>query len=151
MSQNIYDDVISIEELNRGHRAEVVVDIYESADTVRRHDPNPEMEATNSKRKAEILNTGGDTAQSRCSRLAAVCLGLLCVLLLAASTVLWIKLNNLTAERDQFWWRGEPNDYEGKEDCAITGYRGAGSDGVSTWADYPCNYPVTGICEKRFN
>ncbi|KAL6455480.1 hypothetical protein MHYP_G00360200 [Metynnis hypsauchen] len=58
MSQDIYDDVISIEELNRGQRAEVTVVTYESADTVRRHESNKEMEATNSKRKAEIPNTG---------------------------------------------------------------------------------------------
>ncbi|KAI4885065.1 hypothetical protein NFI96_000864, partial [Prochilodus magdalenae] len=34
-------------------------------------------------------------------RLAAVCLGLLCVLLLTAITVLWIQFNNMTIERDQ--------------------------------------------------
>ncbi|XP_036418137.1 CD209 antigen-like protein C [Colossoma macropomum] len=42
-------------------------------------------------------------------RLAAVCLGLLCVLLLVAVTVLWIKLQasntNLTIERDQLQTR----------------------------------------------
>ncbi|KAI4905092.1 hypothetical protein NFI96_030885, partial [Prochilodus magdalenae] len=36
-----------------------------------------------------------------CYRAAAVCLGLLCVLLLAAVTVLWIQFNNMTKERDQ--------------------------------------------------
>ena len=36
----------------------MVVDIYETVDTVRRHDPNTEMEDTNSKRKPEIHNTG---------------------------------------------------------------------------------------------
>uniref|UniRef100_A0A3B4CXC0 C-type lectin domain-containing protein n=1 Tax=Pygocentrus nattereri TaxID=42514 RepID=A0A3B4CXC0_PYGNA len=181
-------------------------------------------------------------------RLTAVCLGLLCVILLAAITVLWIKFNNLTIDRDQlqtnndnmknamgqlqkeketvqmklselgedsfyyistekkswtesrkdckergadlviinsreeqreillfftwigltdteeegvwkwvdnsrlttkFWWKGEPNDHGGNEDCAITGYKGAGSERLSTWADYPCNHPVVGICEKR--
>ncbi|KAL7841221.1 hypothetical protein SRHO_G00249120 [Serrasalmus rhombeus] len=41
---------------------------------------------------------GLSTADRRCYRLAAVCLGLLCVLLLAAITVLWIKF---TAEKDQ--------------------------------------------------
>uniref|UniRef100_A0A3B4D1C3 C-type lectin domain-containing protein n=1 Tax=Pygocentrus nattereri TaxID=42514 RepID=A0A3B4D1C3_PYGNA len=35
------------------------------------------------------------------SGLAAVCLGLLCVLLLAGIAVLWVKFNKLTAERDQ--------------------------------------------------
>ncbi|KAI4893087.1 hypothetical protein NFI96_031086, partial [Prochilodus magdalenae] len=38
---------------------------------------------------------------SRCYRVAAVCLGLPCVLLLAGITVLWITFNNLTMERDQ--------------------------------------------------
>ncbi|KAG9259783.1 CD209 antigen-like protein C, partial [Astyanax mexicanus] len=38
---------------------------------------------------------------SRCYRLAAVFLGLLCVLLLTAITLLWIQFNHLTAERDQ--------------------------------------------------
>ncbi|KAI4882401.1 hypothetical protein NFI96_031439, partial [Prochilodus magdalenae] len=34
-------------------------------------------------------------------RVAAVCLGLLCVLLLTAITVLWIQFNNMTIEKDQ--------------------------------------------------
>ncbi|KAI4887007.1 hypothetical protein NFI96_004326 [Prochilodus magdalenae] len=42
-----------------------------------------------------------NTSGSRCCKLATVCLGLLCVLLLAAIAVLWIKFNNLTTERDQ--------------------------------------------------
>ncbi|KAF5889949.1 C-type lectin domain family 4 member E-like isoform X1, partial [Clarias magur] len=40
----------------------------------------------------------GDTAWSRCYRLTAVCVVLLCVLLLPAVTVLWIKYNNLNTE-----------------------------------------------------
>uniref|UniRef100_A0AAR2LD16 C-type lectin domain-containing protein n=1 Tax=Pygocentrus nattereri TaxID=42514 RepID=A0AAR2LD16_PYGNA len=204
-----------------------------------------------------------NTTMRRYYRLTAVCLGLLCVILLAAITVLWIKFNNLTTEKDQiqtsytnltierdqlqtsytsltierdhclntciifcfrdsfyyistekkswtesrkdckergrgadlviinsrkeqefiseafgsseawigltdvdtegvwkwvdkstltakFWWTGEPNDYGGNEDCAVTGYEGAGSERVSTWADYPCERPAVGICEKRF-
>ncbi|XP_037388672.1 CD209 antigen-like protein C isoform X2 [Pygocentrus nattereri] len=58
----------------------------------------------------------------------------------------WVDNSTLTTE---FWWTGEPNDYEGNEDCAITGYKGAGSEHLSTWADYPCDHPVVGICEKR--
>uniref|UniRef100_A0A3B4DP27 C-type lectin domain-containing protein n=1 Tax=Pygocentrus nattereri TaxID=42514 RepID=A0A3B4DP27_PYGNA len=208
---------------------------------------------------ASSSQASGDTAENRCSRLAAVCLGLLCVLLLAGITVLWIKdriqtsYTNLTIERDQlqtsntnlnkerdqlqkerdgfqmflnleegwkyfnfslyyistekkswsysrqdcrkrgadlliinsreeqvlfgsteawigltdshtegdwkwvddsalttaFWWTGEPNDYDRNEDCAITDYKGVASERVSTWADYPCNHPVVGICEKK--
>ncbi|XP_072525644.1 CD209 antigen-like protein C [Salminus brasiliensis] len=192
-----------------------------------------------------ITASGSSSAGHTCCRLTAVCLGLLCVLLLTAITLLWIKFNNLTAERDQllkdngglqtqlsnlvkqneqgwiyfssslyhisyikkswsesredcrkrgadlliinsrekqefitrnfgtevwigltdseregvwkwvdgsalttgFWWKGEPNDYEKKEDCAITGYKGA-TPGASNWADYPCDHPVVRICEK---
>ncbi|XP_072526434.1 uncharacterized protein [Salminus brasiliensis] len=50
---------------------------------------------------ADPQNRGRSSAGGRCYRLAAVCLGLLCVLLLTAITLLWIKFNNLTAERDQ--------------------------------------------------
>ncbi|KAL7841310.1 hypothetical protein SRHO_G00250010 [Serrasalmus rhombeus] len=58
----------------------------------------------------------------------------------------WVDNSRLTTE---FWWTGEPNDFGGNEDCAITGYRGAGSERLSTWADYRCDRPVVGICEKR--
>uniref|UniRef100_A0A3B4DZD4 C-type lectin domain-containing protein n=1 Tax=Pygocentrus nattereri TaxID=42514 RepID=A0A3B4DZD4_PYGNA len=58
----------------------------------------------------------------------------------------WVDNSRLTTK---FWWKGEPNDHGGNEDCAITGYKGAGSERLSTWADYPCNHPVVGICEKR--
>ncbi|KAL6466977.1 hypothetical protein MHYP_G00247810 [Metynnis hypsauchen] len=92
MSQNVYD-VISNEELDRGERVEMVVHIYESADTARGHEPNTEMEDTRTKKIIKTQHSG-----IRCYRLAAVCLGLLCVLLLTAITVLWIKF---TTERDQ--------------------------------------------------
>ncbi|KAF5889950.1 C-type lectin domain family 4 member E-like isoform X1, partial [Clarias magur] len=42
-----------------------------------------------------------DTAWSRCYRLTAVCVVLLCVLLLTAITVLWIKFTNLKTENNQ--------------------------------------------------
>ncbi|XP_037388798.1 C-type lectin domain family 4 member F-like isoform X2 [Pygocentrus nattereri] len=106
MSQNVYD-VISNEELDRGERVEMVVDIYESADTVRGHEPHTEMEETRTKKIIKTQHSGG-----RCYRLTAVCLGLLCVLLLTTAIVLWIKFTterdqlktsytNLTIERDQ--------------------------------------------------
>ncbi|XP_053335435.1 C-type lectin domain family 4 member E-like [Clarias gariepinus] len=43
----------------------------------------------------------GDTACSKCYRLTAVCVVLLCVLLLTAVTVLWIKYNILYAKNSQ--------------------------------------------------
>ncbi|XP_049328045.1 asialoglycoprotein receptor 1-like [Astyanax mexicanus] len=101
MSLSVYDDVIGSEEMNRGDKVEMVVDIYESADAIRGHDPSTEGEDTNmmgflKTQQAESLSAG-----SRRYRLAAVGLGLLCVLLLTAITVLWIQFNHLTAERDQ--------------------------------------------------
>ncbi|KAG7313930.1 hypothetical protein KOW79_022426 [Hemibagrus wyckioides] len=55
----------------------------------------------------------------------------------------WVDGSPLNTE---FWWDGEPNDFEQKEDCAITGYAKAESN-MSTWADYPCDFHVVGICE----
>ncbi|XP_049327986.1 CD209 antigen-like protein E [Astyanax mexicanus] len=101
MSLSVYDDVIGFEEMNRGDKVEMVVDIYESADAVRGHDPSTEMEDTNTMRILKTQQAESRSAGSRRYRLAAVGLGLLCVLLLTAITVLWIQFNHLTAERDQ--------------------------------------------------
>ncbi|KAI4874938.1 hypothetical protein NFI96_004529 [Prochilodus magdalenae] len=92
MAGNVYD-VISTEELNRGERVEMVVDIYESSDAVRAQEPTTKMEDTSPKTTQQTQHPG-----SRCCGPAAVCLGLLCVLLLVVITVLWIKF---TLERDQ--------------------------------------------------
>ncbi|XP_076874380.1 uncharacterized protein LOC143524256 [Brachyhypopomus gauderio] len=265
---------IIAEELKRGEHVEMVVDIYESVDAVRCHDPNREDKDSKTKPQTHV---GGYTADSRCSRLTAVCLVLLCVLLLTVIIVMWVTFTaerdqlqtrnyNLTKERDQlqtcnynltiekcynnisvvrgqllmenaglqkglsvlgwsyfnfsiyiittdtkswrnsrqdcrerggdlviinsreeqefinkmfsrteawigltdedkegswkwvddtalttgYWWKQEPNDYGGNEDCAITGYKTA-TDSVLTWADYPCQHHVVGICEKSLN
>ncbi|KAI4878620.1 hypothetical protein NFI96_031162 [Prochilodus magdalenae] len=92
MAGNIYD-VISTAKLNRGERVEMVVVIYESTDAVRGQEPTTEMEDTSRKTTQQTQHPG-----SRCCGPAAVCLGLLCVLLLAAITVLWLMF---TLERDQ--------------------------------------------------
>ncbi|MCI4385247.1 hypothetical protein PGIGA_G00048190, partial [Pangasianodon gigas] len=60
----------------------------------------------------------------------------------------WVDGKPLTTA---FWWKGEPNDYRHNEDCAVTGYSYAESN-ILTWADYPCDRSVVGICEmKIFN
>ncbi|XP_076876713.1 uncharacterized protein LOC143526031 [Brachyhypopomus gauderio] len=97
MSWSVSDDVNGILELERGERVEMTVVIYESADAVKGHDINTQMEDFTN-RNISTKHTGGDTAGSRCFRLTAVCLGLLCVLLLTVIIVLWVTF---TAERDQ--------------------------------------------------
>ncbi|XP_060720566.1 CD209 antigen-like protein A [Tachysurus vachellii] len=203
--------------------------------------------------KQDSTNSGHNTIWSRCYKLTAVCVLMLCVLLTTAVTVLWIKYyilntqnnqlqtsyNNLTVEIDQlrtgynnvilkfgwrvfsssaysistvknwrdtrqdcikrgadlviinsteeqefiskyfnstqawiglnykdtegtfkwvdgsplttkFWWSGKPNNLNNAS-CVITGYTKAKFN-ISSWAVYPCNLPVAGICEmKIFN
>ncbi|KAL6466875.1 hypothetical protein MHYP_G00246790 [Metynnis hypsauchen] len=128
MSDSVYDDVTYIEELSKEDKVEMVVDlyesgdahrgdnveqlmvIYESTDSVRGHDPFTETE--DAKKTLQTRKKESHTAESRFYRLTAVCLGLLCVLLLTATIALWIKLyslmtskeglqTNLTTERDQ--------------------------------------------------
>ncbi|XP_047672736.1 CD209 antigen-like protein C isoform X2 [Tachysurus fulvidraco] len=55
-----------------------------------------------------------------------------------------------TAVTTEFWWQGEPNDYDRNEDCAATGSRFA-KDELTTWADYPCESDLQAICEKTAN
>ncbi|KAB5514875.1 hypothetical protein PHYPO_G00248990 [Pangasianodon hypophthalmus] len=225
--------------------------IYENASAVRDHDPDAEKKGSDTKRDLDTdPHTGGDTAWSRCYRVTAVCVLLLCVLLLTAITVLWIKFINLTKERDQlqkdredlqrlsklvrdigwtyfnsslyykstekknwtesrkdcrergadlviinskeeqefinktllsakawiglsdrdtegvwkwvdgteltngtgYWSQAEPNDHEGNEDCAITGYipQGGTRDFLNTWNDVPCSFNYGRICAKKF-
>ncbi|XDV54192.1 hypothetical protein PO909_022541 [Leuciscus waleckii] len=109
MSNDIYDDVIRNESngMNR-ERVDMVVAIYESADCVRDHDFRTE---TNTHQP--LQQTGSGSVRNRSSRAAAVCLVLLCVLLLTAVIVLCVhiqerdqlltKINNLTEERDQLY------------------------------------------------
>ncbi|XP_016341399.1 CD209 antigen-like, partial [Sinocyclocheilus anshuiensis] len=96
MSDAIYDDVIRTE----SERVEMMVAIYERADCVRDHDFRTE---TNTHQP--LQRTGSDSVKSRSSRAAAVCLVMLCVLLLTAVIVLCVHIytnnTNCTQERDQ--------------------------------------------------
>ncbi|TSO98579.1 C-type lectin domain family 4 member M [Bagarius yarrelli] len=81
----------------RGERVERVVEIYESIYAARGHILNTETEDVSMK----IEHAGQDKKLSRCYTLTAVCMLLLCVLLLSALTVSWIKFNTLDTEKDQ--------------------------------------------------
>ncbi|KAI4888973.1 hypothetical protein NFI96_030794 [Prochilodus magdalenae] len=54
----------------------------------------------------------------------------------------WVDNSTLTTE---FWWTGEPNDWNRSEDCAVTGSKFAPTKNVTTWADYTCGHVVVGI------
>ncbi|XP_048012032.1 asialoglycoprotein receptor 1-like [Megalobrama amblycephala] len=116
MADGIYEDVIRTEsERMNTDRMEMTVAIYESAEEyVRDHDFRTE---TNTHQP--LQRTGSDCVKIRSSRAAAVCLVLLCVLLLTAVIVLCVHIHtkssnytpethqlltnitNLTQERDQ--------------------------------------------------
>ncbi|XP_076874391.1 uncharacterized protein LOC143524399 [Brachyhypopomus gauderio] len=66
-------------------------------------DKNNELEILRTRNKeGDNSGSGSKRAVSRCSRLTAVCLGLLCVLLLTVIMVMWVKF---TSERDQLQTR----------------------------------------------
>ncbi|KAI4904367.1 hypothetical protein NFI96_028918 [Prochilodus magdalenae] len=60
----------------------------------------------------------------------------------------WVDGSELTT---RFWWTGEPSNHGGNEDCAISGIRFAESEHVATWADFPCDHPLPGICRRVLN
>ncbi|XP_076874361.1 uncharacterized protein LOC143523947 [Brachyhypopomus gauderio] len=73
---------------------EDITETKENSRAAEEHTPNTEkVDLASHSHTADHCCRG-----SRCSRLTAVCLGLLCVLLLTAITVMWFKF---TAERDQ--------------------------------------------------
>ncbi|XP_051540884.1 CD209 antigen-like protein E isoform X1 [Myxocyprinus asiaticus] len=97
------------------------VDIYVTAETVRDIKHRKEKEHPKTTTIQSPQHTGSDPVKKRGSRAATVCLGLLCVLLLAAVIVLcvmftqereWIifKNDNLTKERDQL--KREKNEFQ---------------------------------------
>ncbi|XP_053335819.1 C-type lectin domain family 4 member K-like [Clarias gariepinus] len=62
---------------------------------------NLELQRTRSPKQSETSQSGGETTWRICYRVTTVCLVLLCVLLLTAITVVWIKYNNLNTEYSQ--------------------------------------------------
>ncbi|XP_076836553.1 uncharacterized protein LOC143482159 [Brachyhypopomus gauderio] len=80
---NSFENIYTNEDIGKEHRA--------NKDIVKEQRAKSINEITSSP-------SGTNANGGRCCRLAAVCLGLLCVLLLAGITVLWLTL---TAERDQ--------------------------------------------------
>uniref|UniRef100_A0A673NAU8 Si:ch211-193e13.5 n=1 Tax=Sinocyclocheilus rhinocerous TaxID=307959 RepID=A0A673NAU8_9TELE len=94
-------------EMDRGERVEMMVAIYDSADTVRHHDLR-----THAERRQPLQHTGSVSVKNRTHRAAEVCLCLLCFLLLTAVIVLCVcftserkqlltHISNLTEEREK--------------------------------------------------
>ncbi|XP_077086871.1 uncharacterized protein LOC143738674 isoform X2 [Siphateles boraxobius] len=81
------------------------MNIYANTHPINSFDSRAETENSESKRHQTPQHTGSDSVRNRGSRAAAVCLVLLCVLLLTAVIVLCVhihtKSTNYTEERDQ--------------------------------------------------
>ncbi|KAG1970849.1 CD209 antigen-like protein C [Pimephales promelas] len=109
ITEVIYDDVMLMTdtvEMDQGERVEMMVDIYDSADT-RHLDLR-----TNTERHQPLQHTGSVSVKNRRHRAVEVCLCLLCVLLLTAVMMLCVyftternqlltHINNLAEEREQ--------------------------------------------------
>ncbi|XP_036438780.1 C-type lectin domain family 4 member E-like isoform X2 [Colossoma macropomum] len=183
MSESVSNGINHNDKLDRGELVEMVVDIYESADVIKSHKPNIEVEDTNTKSSIQTQSTGWryfnssfyyittGTKSWSGSRQDCTDRGADLVIInnreeqefinkTVGSSETWIGLTDIQTEgtwkwvdnttlTTGFWWTGEPNDFGGNEDCVITGFRGAGSERVSTWADFPCGDSRRGICEKR--
>ncbi|XP_047671591.1 CD209 antigen-like isoform X2 [Tachysurus fulvidraco] len=91
MSEEIYQNV----EVESNNRADSC-DIEHSYEDVNVNENNLQTKRARSFKQSE--SSGGETTRSRCYRLTAVCLLVLCVLLMTAITILWIKFNTLDAE-----------------------------------------------------
>ncbi|XP_077098891.1 uncharacterized protein LOC143750007 isoform X2 [Siphateles boraxobius] len=89
---------------DRGARQMKTDDIYENADSIRRQITRDKVHSIATRLQPPEL-TGSDSVRNKSSRAAAVCLVLLCVLLLTAVIVLCVhihtKSTNYTEERDQ--------------------------------------------------
>ncbi|XP_067106058.1 uncharacterized protein [Osmerus mordax] len=87
---------------DRGEMEERIVDIYVSVDTLRGHDPCSEADHPIPENTAGDRHSGAGGPERSLSRAAAVCLGLLCALLLAGVAALGvIYLITVTVERQQ--------------------------------------------------
>ncbi|XP_047671594.1 C-type lectin domain family 4 member M-like isoform X2 [Tachysurus fulvidraco] len=91
MSEEIYQNV-EVESNNRGDSC----DSEHSYEDVNVNKNNLQTKRARSFKQSE--SSGGETTRSQCYRLTAVCLLVLCVLLMTAITILWIKFNTLDAE-----------------------------------------------------
>ncbi|XP_062334899.1 C-type lectin domain family 4 member M-like isoform X1 [Osmerus eperlanus] len=104
MAEDIYatPDMTQKVMSDRGEMEERMVDIYVSADTLRGHDPCSEAKDPIPENTAGDLHSGAGGPERSLSRAAAVCLGLLCALLLAGVAALGvIYLIKVTVERQQ--------------------------------------------------
>ncbi|XP_072525636.1 uncharacterized protein [Salminus brasiliensis] len=95
------EDVYMNSEITADLKSTASNDSKDSYEEIYVNEDVPETRVTRSHKENMITASGSSSAGSRFCRLIAVCLGLLCVLLLTAITLLWIKFNSLTAERDQ--------------------------------------------------
>ncbi|XP_072525629.1 uncharacterized protein [Salminus brasiliensis] len=97
------EDVYMNSEITADLKSTASNDSKDSYEEIYVNEDVPETRVTRSHK--ENMITGSSSAGSRFCRLIAVFLGLLCVLLLTAITLLWIKYTDLTKQKDQLQTR----------------------------------------------
>ncbi|XP_076874446.1 CD209 antigen-like protein D isoform X1 [Brachyhypopomus gauderio] len=114
---------------------EINKNIYENTEVIKDYRSDSDSEdlyvvmkgALETQRTRNKKTSETNSPRSRCYRLTAVCLCLLCVLLLTVIIVLWVKLqttyNSLTAERDQLKRKADVCCHESKEEASRQGWR----------------------------
>ncbi|XP_072526657.1 uncharacterized protein [Salminus brasiliensis] len=84
--------------MDRGERVETMVDIYVSADAVGVLETSLEKET---QKQQTVYSISDIRRGSRCSRLAAVCLALLCLLLLTTNILLYMYHIHVTMNKER--------------------------------------------------
>ncbi|KAM9450007.1 C-type lectin domain family 4 member E-like [Clarias gariepinus] len=89
MRENVYE----IPEISANNRS---ADLKQSYKDMFLNEDVPEMRVTRSR----TMTSGGGTTCSRCHKVTAVCVLLLCAFLMTAVTLLWIKFNTINKDKE---------------------------------------------------
>ncbi|XP_021480704.2 C-type lectin domain family 4 member E-like [Oncorhynchus mykiss] len=103
ISECIIDSTKCIKRVERdcGDSDEWTTVLFVSAETLKGHDSGTKTEDTTPKSRPGESNYGSEGSMGRCSRVAAACLGLLCLLLLAGIMVLFVYYNGVTVRLEE--------------------------------------------------
>ncbi|XP_046698943.1 C-type lectin domain family 4 member M-like isoform X3 [Silurus meridionalis] len=178
MSDCVYADPLCPAELERGEKVEKVVDIYDSVDVVKVHDPDAETEDPDTKRNLQDHYTGWRFYNSSLYYISAEkkdwnqsrddCREKGADLVIINSReeqefikrmydrAAWVGLSDRDTEGEWKWVDGTPltTAYWNKGEPNSNGDEDCAvmsyvNNPVENWADFHCNNKFTWICERR--